>query len=126
MLKKIILLVLISFGIISCKKDTDKKIAKTNIEKFLAMNINSPNYYELIDMTDLVTLSEKEYYSFMKASDEKTSQDIYEMVLKDSEKKTIVTEVNMRIKNKFNSSEKLITLRVALSDSLTVENLSKK
>ena len=122
MLKRIILLIFISFGIIGCKKESAKESAKTHIESFLKKKMNDPNSYEFVEMTDLDTVATNEYFSFMKISNEKAVRDVYDIVYKDSEDEVIVTEFSMRAKNAF-GSKMLQTLKIILTDSLTVKDI---
>jgi hypothetical protein len=122
MLKRIILLIFITIGIIGCKKESAKEIAKTNIESFLKKKMNDPDSYEFVEMTDIDTVAKNEYFSFMKISNEKAVRDVYDIVYKDSEDKVIVTEFSMRAKNAF-GSKMLQTLKIILTDSLTVKDI---
>lgn len=122
MIKKIIPLIFIAFSLISCKKESPKESAKTNIESFLKKKMNDPSTYEFVEMTDLDTVTTKEYFKFMKISNEEAVRKVYDIVYKDSEDKIIVTEFTMRANNAL-GSKMIQTFKIILTDSLTVKDI---
>jgi PBP1b-binding outer membrane lipoprotein LpoB len=125
-MKKTGLLVLAMIIFYSCSKElSPKETAKKNIEKYIINKINDPSSYEFVEISNLDTIAEKEYYNFLRLSNDKTEQQLYDILYKDSNEKIIVTKFTMRGKNAF-GAKMIKSMDVILSDSLKVKDIIDK
>jgi hypothetical protein len=86
--------------------------------------MNDPSSYEFVEISDLDTISEKNYYRFLRLSRDETEKQLYDILYKKSKKKIITTKFTMRAKNGFGA--KIIkTIDVILTDSLTVKEVNE-